>query len=350
MKIRLKDVIIKEDKKSKTLTSENYNYKFDKQTGYFERWGKSFDDDPQEGLPEIADIEITTKCTGPGGIPCPFCYKANTPNGFNMTIETYKKILDKLPPSITQIAFGADATCEMNPDIFKIMEVTRNKGIIPNITVADINDEVADKLTEYCGAVAVSRYVNKNFCYDSVKRLTDRGMTQINIHQLICKETFEQTLETINDIHNDPRLSKLNAIVFLSLKTKGRAKKGFTPITQEMFSELTHLCLDSNTRFGFDSCGAHKFLNSIEGFEPQIKKALQESAEPCESSIFSIYIDTHGKFFPCSFSPETDVWSTDGLDVVNCEDFIEDIWYNEQTEQFRKTLLCNNRNCPIYKI
>jgi hypothetical protein len=344
------NIKIVDSPKTKHLRSEDYNFDFDKKTGFFARWGKDYNDDPQAGLPEIADIEITTKCTGPGGKLCKFCYKANTPNGANMTLETYKKILEKLPKSVTQIAFGADANCTMNPDIFEIMRVTKEAGIVPNITVAEISDEVADELVKYCGAVAVSRYEDKNLCYDSIKRLTDRGMTQINIHQMISKETFNQTLETIADSKTDPRLDKLNAIVFLSLKTKGRGEIGFRQLSKEEFTELTNLCLESNTPFGFDSCGAHKFLNAIEGFEESKRKALEMSVEPCESSLFSIYIDTFGKFYPCSFSPNTDVWGDTGIDVVSCNDFIKDVWFHERTKAFRKTLLDGNRNCPIYRI
>jgi MoaA/NifB/PqqE/SkfB family radical SAM enzyme len=335
---------------SKHLRSEEYNFDFDKKSGFFARWGKDKDDDPQVGLPEIADIEITTKCSGPAGKLCKFCYKANTPKGDNMTIETFEKILDKLPKTVTQIAFGADANCTSNPDIWKIMEATRARGIVPNITVADISDEVADKLASLCGAVAVSRYDNENLCYDTVKKLTDRGMTQVNIHQMISKETYEQAMQTIADYKSDPRLEKLNAIVFLSLKTKGRGKKGFGQLSHEEFAELTNICLESNTPFGFDSCGAHKFLKSIEGFEDKRRKALEISAEPCESSLFSTYIDTFGLFHPCSFSPDTETWGSEGLDVVNCNNFIEDIWNHERTKEFRKTLLAGRRNCPLYRI
>lgn len=44
---------------------------------------------------------------------------------------------------------------------------------------------------------------------------------------------------------------------------------------------------------------------------------------------------------------ETNLW--DG-DVLNCNDFIEDIWNNKKAEKWRKKLLDNNRNCPIYNI
>lgn len=343
-------ITLTETKTSKHLRSETYNFDFDKKSGFFARWGRTKEDDPQTGLPEIADIEITTKCSGPGGKLCPFCYKGNTPNGDNMTIDTFNILLSKLPKTVTQIAFGADATCTMNPDIWKIMEATRDNGIVPNITVADISDDVADKLANYCGAVACSRYADKNICYDSVKKLTDRGMKQVNIHQMISKETFNQALETIADFKNDPRLANLNAIVFLSLKTKGRGKRGFTQLSHEEFAELTNLCLNSNIPFGFDSCGAQKFLKSLGGVDTIRRKVLEMSAEPCESSLFSTYIDVFGVFHPCSFSPNTDAWGKEGLDVLSCEDFIKDIWNHERTKQFRETLLKGHRNCPLYTI
>lgn len=64
-----------ETKTSKHLRSESYNFDFDKKSGFFARWGRTKEDDPQAGLPEIADIEITTKCSGIRGKLCPMCYK-----------------------------------------------------------------------------------------------------------------------------------------------------------------------------------------------------------------------------------------------------------------------------------
>ena len=71
------------------------------------------------------------------------------------------------------------------------MEYCRENGVIPNITVAQIDDTVAKKLSELCGAVAVSRYAYKDACYDSVNKLTYLGMKQVNIHQMISQETYE---------------------------------------------------------------------------------------------------------------------------------------------------------------
>ena len=59
-----------------------------------------------------------------------------------------KKIHKKYTPILTQIALGADASCIANPDIFKMMEYARANDIVPNITVADIDDKVADELSK----------------------------------------------------------------------------------------------------------------------------------------------------------------------------------------------------------
>ena len=60
----------------KRVRSEYYNYDFNKETGFFARWGKTFTDDPKLSPfgPEILDIEISVgECSG----NCSFCYKLN---------------------------------------------------------------------------------------------------------------------------------------------------------------------------------------------------------------------------------------------------------------------------------
>ena len=36
--------------------------------------------------------------------------------------------------------------------------------------------------------------------------------------------------------------------------------------------------------------------------------------------------------------------------VEDSLDFLQDVWYNQVTIKWRKNLLANKRNCPIYKI
>jgi len=342
---------IREDENEKKVVSENFNSIFNKKTGNFLRWGSVESENPIYSPfgPEIADIEITTICKGPGGVLCPYCYKGNTKNGENMTFDTFKNIFHKLPRTIQQVAFGADADLSSNPDIWRIMDYCRNnyyQEVIPNITVADVSDDVAQKLSEVCGAVAVSMHHDKDLCYNSVKKLTDLDMEQVNIHYVIHEGAFDNILETIRDIKYDPRLKYLNAIVFLSLKQKGRGEK-FQRLSDDKFKFIIELCMYLGIRFGFESCGCHKFLNAIKD-SPNYKE-LEEMSESCESTLFSTYIDVHGKFFPCSFTPNTEGWE-DGIDVTKVDDFLKDIWYNEKTNRFRDNLIHCNRNCPIYNV
>ncbi len=348
-------MLIIDSKNKKVVKSKNYNYVFDKVSGKFARWGEKMEDDPQYApFPEILDIEITKSCNGipdENGIesPCKFCYKANVPGRESMSFETFKEILDKFDIEVdgkkvnplNQIALGSDATGLVNPDLFKMMEYTRSKGVIPNITLANISDEVAEKLVKLCGAVAVSRYKNKNICYDSVKKLTDRGMTQINIHQLVSAETIDDANQTIEDRLTDPRLAKLNAIVFLSVKRKGRGI-GFNPVAFDKYKELVHHALKAGIGFGMDSCSAHKFLKAIQD-EPNYKQ-MEQMVEPCEAACFSSYINTFGEYFGCSFGEK----KGQGVDVLKSKNFAE-VWSHQYTKDFREKLLANKRNCILFE-
>lgn len=342
-----------ENKEYKILMSKNANYVFNRNYGEMITWGKTFSEDAEVfPSPTILDLEVTTICSGVGGVLCPFCYKGNNPNGKNMSFETFKTIFDKLPKSITQIAFGADSKCKSNPDIFKMMQYARNNGIVPNITVAEINIGTAKTLADLCGAVAVSRYHDPDLFANSVKLLTDNSMEQVNCHLMISEETFDRAVETINQVVNDFRLRKLNAIVFLSLKTKGKGEK-FHTLSQDKFYELIYLCKKYNIKYGFDSCSALKFFKTLddEGYDN-----IKDSVQPCESTLESSYINVDGDFFPCSFTEGTDGWEN-GISVINCNDFIKDVWNNKKVEEFRNKLIATKktnkfgcRNCPIYKI
>ena len=344
--------------KMKALKSENYNFLFKKEDGFFARWGKTTEDDGDFSVswPEIIDMEISTSCHGVGKV-CSFCYKSNNPKGDYMNFETFKKVFAKLPPTITQLAAGI-GDIDGNPDMFKIFDYCRKNGVIPNVTIngARMTPELYDNLAKYCGAVAVSVY-DKNVTYNAIKELTDRGMTQINIHFMISTQTIDQAYEVIDDVQSDPRLAKMNAVVFLSLKQKGNAKIGFTQLSQEKFNELCKYALSKNTRFGFDSCSSTKFFNyldSDESLTKEFKEQMYQCIEPCESSVFSSYISCGDskngpKYYPCSFCEGIKGWE-DGIDILSADNFIDDVWYNEKTQNFKKKLLSCGRDCPIYTI
>lgn len=346
----------------KHFRSEYYNYSFNKLNGYFMRWGRTQEENPYRSNfgPEIADIEVTTICPGPGDKLCNFCYKANDPDGYNMTLDQFKMVFNKLPKTLTQIAFGADAGAVTNPDLFDMMWYSRDNGVIPNITVADITDETADKLAAVVGAVSVSFYkhAGKDYCYNSVQKLTDRGVTT-NIHFMISKETVGFIDELIEDIKTDPRLAKLNATVLLSLKTKGRGEK-FLQCSQAEYTEVIQKFFDNEIAMGSDSCGAMKFLNAIKG-RPDFDR-IKDFIEPCESGKFSTYIDAKGKVYPCSFMENIE-WNPSSISDVKAFDllteeytkdnFVDTIWNSMELMYFAERSSCSNctgEGCQVYKI
>lgn len=339
--------VITENALFKRLQSKECNYFFNKKTGLTLTWGATPKEDPKYNPygPIIADIEISTICNG-NGKPCSFCYKSNTPKGENMSLETFKKLFHRLPKTLSQIAFGI-GNLDGNPDFISIMEYCRNNDynfVVPNVTTNGFNltDEMADKLVATCGAVAVSKYNPKDVCYDAVKKLTDRGMKQVNIHMLVSHETFDACMEVMQDSKTDPRLEKLNAIVFLSLKPKGK-RNFFRKIATENYKKIVDYAFEHDVRIGFDSCSAPKFLNAVK--DHANFKTLYEMSEPCESFLFSIYINTDGQTSPCSFLEELPNYKM--LDVLNCNDFKKDIWEHLSTLKFRESLLKTEESCSI---
>jgi hypothetical protein len=174
-------MIICESKKWKSLRSEAYKYDLDKTTGFFRRWGQTPDQDPQWSPygPEILDLEISSggDCRG----NCPFCYKCNGGDQptYNMTLDEFKNILDKMPKVLNQIAFGI-MDVGTNPHFFDMMRYAAEKGVKPNYTChgLDVTDEAARISAEICGAVAVS-LVNKEKTYDAVRKFTESLRTPL---------------------------------------------------------------------------------------------------------------------------------------------------------------------------
>jgi len=327
------------------MRSPNYNFDFNMHTGFFARWGKTKDDDPDYSPYgcEIVDCEIDTRCHGAGKV-CDFCYKKNNSTGEYMSLETFKKLHSILPPTVTQIAFGIgdlpnEDGSRGNPDMWDIFQYCRDNKIVPNVTIngEGTTDDVADKLAYYCGAVAVSAYDNDK-TFNSIKKLTDRGMDQINIHFFLANETFEKAKRLIDVRFNDDRLAKMNAIVFLSLKQKGRAVGRYTRLPQDKFDELVKYALDRDVPLGFDSCSAAKFMKAVND-DPKYAPYI----EPCESSLFSSYFSVKGDFFPCSFMEGEDDW-VDGIKLDDIQNFHKDLWFNEKVVKFRNSVI-NCRTC-----
>jgi hypothetical protein len=327
----------------------SYNAVFDRNTGEFHRWGRTHEEDPQSGPVEILDLEISEgDC-----INCPFCYKENGPQAHehHMDLSTFTTLLGKMPQTLTQIAFGI-TNLNSNPDFRAIAEYSRSQGVIPNYTFNghQMTDEWAEWTAKTCGAVACSVY-SKEHSYDAIKKLTDRGMKQVNIHFMLSEETYERAWEILRDRLSDPRLADLNAIVFLAYKPKGRNRgqgKFHTITDVNKYKTIIEYCTENGISFGCDSCSAPMILKAYENTEAYHRVAPM--IEPCESLAFSSYINCHGILFPCSFTEGEEGWET-GLDVLSCSDWYQDIWEHPRAVLFRgescssaKTL-CSNSGC-----
>ena len=339
-----------ENEKLKLVKSKDYNYNFNKENGFFVRWGNRLTEDAEMSKfgPEILDLEISSgKCMG----KCPECYKCNGNVEYttNMTLEEFKKIFHKVSKNglLTQIAFGI---CDIgtNPDFFEMMRYAKENGVIPNYTChgLDMTPEYAKLTAELCGAVAVSVY-NKEKSYNAVKMLIDAGVEQVNFHCIAHDKSFDKIKSIIDDINTDDRLKGLKALVLLRYKPKGNGVGKFNQLTIEQYKEILEYAQEKRVGLGFDSCSAPLYLETIKDDKDFNTKSLY--AEPCESAIFSSYINCKGEFYACSFCEGEGMWK-EGLNVLECNDFVEDIWNNDKTEKFRKALLGNCRNCPMFNL
>ena len=335
--------IIAESKNYKILKSPTYNYVFDYRNGNFMRWGKTKEDNPQYSIfgPELIDIEISTICKK----ACKWCYKSNTAKGTYMSFSKFVKLFEKFPKTLTQIAFGI-GDIAANPDMWAIMEYCRFNKVIPNVTIngEGITDEIARRLVRYCGAIAVSNYSDK--CYDVVKKLTDLGHTQINIHALLCQETYDKCFKLIDDSIKDERLKKLNAMVFLWLKPKGKRNQFHAINSLSKYKKLVDYAFLKKARIGFDSCSANAFLKTIK--ERSDYKQIEMMVEPCESTLFSYYINVEGIGYPCSFTEGEKGFK--GINVLKSKNFMKDVWFAKETLLFREANCKNCRECQAFDL
>ena len=256
------------------------------------------------------------------------------------------KIISK--SNTTQFAFGI---CSLNshPQLWDIFKETKKRGFISNITInaEDVTEENCQQLAEHCGAVAVSlNKGNKEKAYNIIKKLSqDYGMSQINIHIVLAEDTIPFIKEVVEDIKKDSRLSKMNALVMLSFKDKAQTNC-YSPIKQSSYNDLIKFCEKQEIKFGFDSCSAPLYSNYIKGKKNE--QELEQMVEFCESGLFSIYSNFKGDIYMCSFGEGTNEWK-DGLNILDYPSII-DLWYSPKMKEWRKRLLNNKRNCPIYQI
>ncbi len=266
----------------------------------------------------------------------------------HMTLDAMKAILDKMPKSLTQIAYGI-CSIDSHPQLWHIFAETRRRGIVPNVTImpVGVTPDIAARLAALCGAVAVSvNPDNKQYAYNTVKLLSqDFDMKQINFHIVLSEDSVPFVKQVVDDIQIDSRLSNLNALVMLSFKDKANTNC-MQPITMDSYKEVIKYCEEAGIAFGFDSCSAHSYMRAIK--HKNNYDDLCKCVEPCESLLGSIYINVFGEIFCCSFCEGVEEWK-DGIPIANYSS-IEEIWQSPRANAWRDKLMKNKRECPFYKI
>ncbi len=342
--------------------SKDYNFLFDTVSGSFARWGENPEDDPQlcEFGPEIVDIEISTVVEHSRDVPpgwllttggcsggCPGCYKSSSPKALtaHMPVAVATKIFEALPNHTCQVALGI-LDIDSHPEMLEIMRVARQHGIVPNVTLTGkhLTEDMASKLGEVVGGCAVS--VHEHMADENLEaiRLLAKYVSQVNIHLVVYEERTDW-LKTIL-----PRIKRevgdlIHAVLFLHYKPVPR--QIFSAPSIDSLKNLVIMAENLELSYGFDSCSAGKYLKVVADRDNYDE--LVQCVEPCESTLFSLYINTFGKAYPCSFAEQGE-----GVDVVDCSDFVEDVWRADELEEFRKKLLASScggdcRQCVIYE-
>lgn len=298
------------------------------------------------------------------------CYKSNQPNGSYMSFDTFKTVFDKMnqPRTMTQIAFGVDAECRTNPDIWRIMDYALENGVVPNVTVADIDQHTAENIVRRCGACAVSCYErNKDCCYDSIQLLVEEAKAQgrksfkVNMHLLVSHETEKFVFEVLDDILHDQRLKGMGAVVLLSLKQKGRGV-AFHKMDDDVYRKAIFFLQDNHIPYGSDSCGANRLMKCLKAYYDgkengdEMYRSVLNCVEPCESTLYSIFVNVKGEVFPCSFMEGEQDWEH-GIDLKDdkYKNFTTQVWNHPRVLEWRQNAIrcinCNGCNqCPHYEI
>ncbi len=327
------------------IFSSTYNTLFNSETGEFIRWGLDFEDDPNYApAPELADIEISEgDCTG----KCPWCYKSNpVHSGKHMTLETFKQVLDRFPSVLTQVALGL-TDLDANPDLLDIMRYCRERGVVPNFTTSGYGatPELIHETAQLAGAVAVSVYPHTQaLAYQTISQYRAEGLEQTNMHLLYHADNMPFVYSVLHDIemgYVNPR-----AVVLLGLKPKGRGSD-MRPLPPEEFTKLVGYCFEHKLPIGFDSCSATKFLKALDDLGIEDKEQIAQYVEPCESGLFSIYVNRAARVFPCSFTEDT--FFGEGIDLLAVDNF-DEVWWHDSMVSWADNLLNNCRACPVYNI
>jgi len=202
------------------------------------------------------------------------------------------------------------------------------------------------------GTVGVSLNSNKETCYNTVAALTEAAESLeypavIQIQCVVAEHTYKQILEMLDDLETDPRLRRVECVVYLSLKHKGRGSK-FNILGHDGWKAILAKTKASRLpRFGVDVCSTKKLL-VFYSEDPELNRV----AQPCDAGYYNVCINVKGEAFPCSFLEGSEGWET-GESLVDKE--FNDVWLGTRFKTHREKLLHVNkpecdRSCILWEI
>jgi hypothetical protein len=325
----------------KIFSNDQYELFFNTSSGIEILRGINGNDDPfWLELPSLLDIGIMGTCKN----VCPFCYQGHIKEP-NMKFEDYKWIIDQVKHHTNQVALGGRGDPNKHKDFQKIVEYTRECGLVPNYTTSGIgltNREV--EISKLCGAVAVSDY-ERSFTYRALRMLMDAEI-KTNIHQIFSSGTFTKSMKIIYGYNpwqsqrkSKVDISRLNAVIFLLFKPQGEGRNiaGLVPTTYQLktFSEIV-LKGRASFKIGMDSCLVNHVIKYGTPSESQML-----SLDTCEGARMSAYITPDLKMMPCSFARKSSGVSLRRKDIEN-------VWKNSRIfKSFRSKLKRKMNKCPI---
>lgn len=325
---------------------QDYHWTFHPDTEKFSRWGKEEKDDPEFSPigPEHLDIEISTICHGVKGKLCDHCYTKNSPEGKNMSLETFEALFDLVRANLSTIHFNI-GDLEANPDLGKMLRHAMTFDIVPSVTITGErkNDTILYDLVTYCGHIDVS-LIDTDLCFNTIARLNEIGKSRVNIKLLLSETTYNNCGSAIARIGSDPRLKGLNGVKVDWLRPQNRAFK-IKPITDPQLRMFLNMLAMRRIPFAVNQCIGAKVSTLIDATFRDMKPYVMD-AQPCEAGLFQGYINVEGIFYPCPFLEFAGV---KGTSVLDKDSFVKDVWNNEDNQEWREQLLTIKRSCcPIY--
>jgi len=287
-------------------------------------------------MASLLDVGVMGFCNN----SCSTCYQGTNHYDSHMSLENFKLIVDQTKDYINQIAIGGFGSPDQHPQFKEILEYCRQNNIVPNYTTSGngLTDEQIKISKKYCGAVAVSDY-DQPFTYSAINRFLNAGI-KTNIHFIFSSERFERAIDILDgkDVWNNQfDVSKLNAVIFLLFKPKGKGKGRYDLVpTDNQIKSFIQKIRNPKVKFklGMDSC----LVNQLARID-KLTKTEKLFLDTCEASRASMYITPDMLAVPCSFAD----YEKNGVKITP-ENTIKNIWDNSDSfNNCRYSLL----ECPI---